>query len=337
MFRKPKILLSTALVLLLTVFLCSSLFSATLGDDKVKTPKSKKAWLGIYMQDLDDDIVEAFDLNTDKGVLINGVIDDSPAEKAGLKEGDVIVAFDKDQIDDIDDLREVMQDKIPGDNVNVVVFRDKDKEKFAVELAEPQEKSYNYSTVIGKPKGKTFDKSYNYYMKKSDQGYLGIFMQDLNDQLSEYFEVSDGVLISKVEEDSPAEEAGLKAGDVIVSVNGDEVNSSGDVSKIISGHEKGDKIDIGVVRKGAKKSFTAVLDEREMDANWYGLTPDNNVLRFYGGDKLNAPDFDFEFDPEDFNFQFEGLDDDLRQEMKDLKEQLQELREELHDLKSELK
>ena len=337
MFRKPKILLSAALVLVLTVFLCSSLFSAVMGDDEVKTPKSNKAWLGIYMQDLDDDIVEAFDLNTDKGVLINGIIDGSPAEKAGLKEGDVIVAFDKDQIDDIDDLRDVMRTKKPGDDVNVVVYRDKDKEKFAVVLTEPQDKDYSYSTVIGKPKGKTYDKTYNYYMKKSDQGYLGIFMQDLNDQLGQYFEVNKGVLISKVEEDSPAEEAGLKAGDVIVSVNGNEVSSSGDISAIISDHKKGDKIDIGVVRKGAKKSFTAVLDEREMDVHWYGLSPDNNGYKFYSGDDFNVPNFEFEFDPEDFDFQLEGLNEDLRQEMKDLREELKELKEELNDLKSELK
>ena len=121
MIRKPKFILSATLLLLLTIFLSSSLFSAVSGDDEVKISKSKKAWIGIYMQDLDDDIVDAFDLATDEGVLINGVIDDSPAEEAGLKEGDVIVAFDKDQIDDIDDLRKVMKSKRPGDDVNIVV------------------------------------------------------------------------------------------------------------------------------------------------------------------------------------------------------------------------
>ena len=201
-------------------------------------------------------------------------------------------------------------------------------------LGEPQNKEYSYSKITTSPKAK----SYKYSLKKSDKGYLGIFMQDLNDQLADYFEVDEGVLITKVEEDTPAEEAGLKAGDVIVAIDGEEIGSSNDAGEIIADHEKGDKVDIAVIRKGVKKNFAAVLDEREMDLSWYGLSSDdNNVLKFYSGEDFTVPNIEFDFDPADMEFELKGLNDDLEQEMKALKQELQDLKKELNDLKHELK
>ena len=101
------------LVAILLASLAGLLFSSLLLAEKGELKSSKKAWLGIYMQDVTDDIAEALDLDVDEGVLVNDVIDDSPAEEVGLEEGDVIVRFDQSQIKDMDDLTKAMKSKEP--------------------------------------------------------------------------------------------------------------------------------------------------------------------------------------------------------------------------------
>ena len=112
------------------------------------------------------------------------------------------------------------------------------------------------------------DMDKHFMMMGMSQGtWLGIYLQPLTEQLRDYFRVKDGkgVLISEVVEDSPADEAGLKAGDVIIAVGDEDIEGQDDVVEAIREREEGEEVEIVVVRKGRKKTLTAELTARERD------------------------------------------------------------------------
>ncbi|MBD3217543.1 MAG: PDZ domain-containing protein [candidate division Zixibacteria bacterium] len=331
---RNQITLSLCLVMAAALILGANMLFAKSSDD-AEVKSDKKAWLGIYMQDITDDIAEALDLEVEQGVLINDVIDDSPAEKSGLKDGDVIVRMGTEVVDKSSDLSKAIKGKKPGEKVDLVVYREGQKQDISVVLGESAKRKDRQFSLKA-PKGQQYKK---FFGDMAGGGYLGVVLQGLSEQLAEYFEVEEGVLISEVEEDSPADEAGLKAGDVIVAINGKDISSPSQVSSMIRKFEEGEKVDIDVVRKGSNMQFTAEIAEREFDDDWFG---------FFGGNKpgiysvpdphnfqwhFNPDDFDFDFDFEEFNEEF---GEEFREEMEELREELYELREELQELKKDL-
>jgi hypothetical protein len=166
-------------------------------------------------------------------------------------------------------------------------------------------------------------------------GFLGVQIQDLSEQLSGYFKVKDGngVLVSEVVEDSPANKAGLKAGDIITKIDDKDIENAGDLTTTIRGHEPETKVSVSVIRDGKKKKLKATLGESEQDF-FYKF---GNLENFkYPGNKHKMllkmhpeglEDFEFHgfpFDREEFKEQM----DELRKQMQELKLELKELRKE---------
>ncbi len=179
----------------------------------------------------------------------------------------------------------------------------------------------------------------------SDRGFMGVELDDLNDQLGEYFGIEDGegALVSKVRDDSPAAAAGLKAGDVIISVNGESVEDSGEVHEAMNDTEPAQEIEVKVVRKGKSKTLKVTLGEM----------PEGEFPRFMG--VPHAPNMTMEFLSKG-NFPH-GMTHDIRgatprgiheireihrlhedtEDLEEVREELDVLREELKALKEELK
>ncbi|MDX1582447.1 MAG: PDZ domain-containing protein [Thermoanaerobaculia bacterium] len=97
--------------------------------------------------------------------------------------------------------------------------------------------------------------------------YLGVSAIDISDDLREHFGAPEdrGVLISKIGNDTPAESAGLVAGDLIVSVGGEPVSSTRDLRRLIRRHESNEAVEIGIVRSGVSQKVQAILGERELE------------------------------------------------------------------------
>ena len=170
----------------------------------------------------------------------------------------------------------------------------------------------------------------------SDRGYMGVHLDDIDGQMAEYFEVKDGgALVTEVAEDSPAEQAGLKAGDVIVKLDDQDIHSTSALHKAMADTEKDQEVQVQVVRKGDRKTLKVKLGE--MDEEMAGLRffdkDDHFTVRapkmvFHGKRHPRVQVFPDGDDEEFFEWHGDGELQDVREELKQLKEELKELRKE---------
>ena len=155
-------------------------------------------------------------------------------------------------------------------------------------------------------------------------------MQDLTEQLGEYFGVKhgEGVLITEADKDEPAYEAGLRAGDVIVEVDGEKIDDVDELRDEISDKDEGDKVEIKIIRDRQPKKFTVEVEKGKewSDDHLKGL----DKLKVLRGD-IHTPGALWE------EKEFREHEEGLSEELEELREELEELREELEELKEELR
>jgi serine protease Do len=191
-------------------------------DSLVKTGKVSRGYLGISIRGLDDKMARQFKLPDTSGALVNDVTPDSPADKAGIKVGDVIRKLDGQKVEGSDELQASIANMNPGTTANLEVFRDG--------------KPMNVKITLGeRPTNLTARGS----LRGPSEGTLGgIAVQnltpDLRDQLGAPSGVR-GVVITEVDPNSPAGQQGLQAGMIIQSVNRQPVNSVADFNRLAAG------------------------------------------------------------------------------------------------------
>ena len=291
------------------------------GDDDTKSKySSDDGFLGIYMQDLTRDIRRGLDIDTNKGVLVGDVIDDSPAEQAGLEEGDVIIMFNGEDVSSSQELRDMVRDTEPGDKIILTIVRDGDEEKINVTIGEAPEDS-DWSGIFegDRHHWREFAREFKHDFQHDFKSYasvftkrrqLGVHATELTDDLAGYFDVKPdaGVLVLSVVEESVAEEAGVKAGDVITSVGDESIADVDDLREAMQEFDEGDEIKISIVRKGKKQALTGTMTEQD------------DVFMF----NMRAPRVRVR-EP----IKLRIHQDELREEVEMLREEIQELREEI--------
>ena len=277
-------------IFILTLFMAASMI---LGADALA---AKKGWLGVTIKSVNEDVKEDWELSVDKGVLVTYVIDDSPADEAGIKKGDVILKYEGRSVRYSDELIEYVRKTPPGEKAKIEIDRNGKSKKFEVEI----EKNRRRVVIDRFGDG---GHGFTFYSKDNESGFLGVDMYDLTDGLREYFDVEDdeGVLIVNVIEDSPAEKAGFKSGDIIVKVDKRVIEDSDDLRKAISKHEPDEKVKIEYIRNKKKSSKTVKLGERE-DFNDYNIrifrdrhfSPRGNF--YFDSDKMKMKELHIEMD-----------------------------------------
>ncbi len=335
---------------LVPVAIVVALIALLVATGMARKDADKHSWLGVYTQSVDYDIAEAFDLDVRYGAVVNLVVDDSPADKAGLREDDVIIAFNNEKVTDSDDLVDLLIETKPGDNVTLTVIRDGKEQNVAVEVGETPEQEYVVRGQRGVPDVM--------YFSAGPRAYVGVYLDDLSEQLGDYFGVADGegALITEVEKDSPAQKAGLKAGDVIVQVEGEKILEADDVGEVIEDYKEGDRVNFTVVRDQRQSQITVEITERKGSPLGYNsyFGPDRaviNIPRMHGlfnGSSSGWFDFEAEFG-EEFEAEMRQLAEEmarLKIELKDIdkveidrdgiRRDLEELRRELREMKREM-
>jgi C-terminal processing protease CtpA/Prc len=224
-----------------------------------KVIKEKQgAWLGVSIQDITPELAKKKNLKSEDGAYVSSVVDDSPADSAGLKKGDVIVKIGTRTIEDADDLSKAVQKSKSGSSVAVEFIRKGDKKTIQVTLRKaPRQRTM--TNVMTAPH------NIEMFMMHGG-GIAGLKLNDLNEQLAEYFEAPDkkGVLVEEVKEKSSAAKAGLKAGDILVKVGTSRVENLEQVIDALNDVEKGDKVDFEIIRKGVNKTVTVEIEESDL-------------------------------------------------------------------------
>lgn len=309
-----------------------------------KYSSAGSGWIGASIQTVDSDLADAFELPVSYGVLINRVIKDGPAQKAGLRRDDIVIAFNGDKISDEETLRDLIADSEAGHKVTFTIMRGDDKKEIEVLLEARDDEDSNFwrwnSNIAphGFFRGLTRKYSGSFRDHAIKLPYLGVKMSDLSNQLGDFFGVrdGDGVLITEVIEDSPAEQAGLKAGDVIVQIGEARIENSGDVTELISNKEVGDEVELSLLRDKRSVTLKATLGETD-DLFFGNLAPfDDDFIDLSRLSALGKLEnlYTLQFDvPRSVQF----LDDDLKSDMKQLKRELQELQQELKELRDSRK
>ena len=165
----------------------------------------RRGMLGIYMDTIDSDMSATLDLDARKGVLVAEVMEDTPAEEAGLKTYDVILAVDDTPTDGPAALKSYIAHQPPGTEVELTVLRNGRERKVTAELA----------PLAAAP-------------EPPEEGKLGMAVKDLTPEFAERLgleeEEESGVLISEVQRGSPAARAGLRPGDLIIEIDREPVD-----------------------------------------------------------------------------------------------------------------
>ena len=171
------------------------------------TGKVVRAELGVMIQPVTKELAESFGLKEAKGALISQVLPGSPAERAGLRQGDIIIEFNGKKVAEFHDLPKMVNIQPVGSKAKVKIIRDGDTETINVVLGEQQERTAGVTTDED---GKT-----------AETPKLGLKIQNITPDIAEGLglEVQEGVVITEVAPDSPAQRAGLRRGDVIREVN----------------------------------------------------------------------------------------------------------------------
>lgn len=187
----------------------------------VKGGQITRGMLGIIIQDITKELAEQFHLSDTKGALVSQVNKDSPAEKAGLKAGDVIVRLDGKEVNDTRQLRNLVAATAPGSSVKLDVIRNGKEKTFSARIG----KMTAEAAAVPEPSGKT----------KDQLAKLGVDVQTLTPELAKQYGLQGerGVLISGIEPGSPASMANLQAGDLIVEANHKPVTSIGELQEAL--------------------------------------------------------------------------------------------------------
>jgi len=200
-----------------------------------------RGWLGVMIQKVTPQIAESLGLPEAKGALVADVVKDGPADKAGLKQGDVIIEYDGKPVNDSAELPLLVARTAVGKTVTVKVTRDKSTQTFQIQIEELKEEDIAQTTT-----GESED--------------LGLTVQTLTSDLAETLGLDrnlKGVVVSEVEPAGPAAEAGLRRGDVILEVNRQTVKDVDAYRKAIKAGGKGKSV-LFLVRRGDNTIFLAV-------------------------------------------------------------------------------
>lgn len=211
-----------------------------------------RGWLGVRIQTVTPDLAEALGLDEDVGALVAGVIDDSPAGKAGLKEGDVIVKFDGKTVDKMSSLPKIVAETKVNKTVKVEVIRKGKSITKKVKIAQLEEDGNEVASKAS--------------IDKDEVEIHGMTLVNINKKIRDDYRLDDdvkGVLIMSVEIGSVASEAGIRRGDILKEIAGEKILKSKAAKKAFK--KAGDKSVLVLLKRDDDSLFVALKAEEDKE------------------------------------------------------------------------
>lgn len=234
-------------------------------------------FLGVYAENITRENMGRYHLSQVRGVGVTQVVKDSPAEKAGLRKDDVILRLDGENITSVRKLNRIVSEIAPDQSVRVNFSRGGAEQEITATIGKRENQSMVGADLFGRepkvwkwegdPKGFKWEgpmfQGDGFGNKDGDLTFvlgnsrrIGVSTMELSKQLADFFGIADGkgVLVTSVTEDGPAAKAGVKAGDVITAIDGEAVDSPGDISRAINRKKEGD-VALTVIRNKAQQTI----------------------------------------------------------------------------------
>ncbi|SEQ62992.1 serine protease Do [Amphritea atlantica] len=199
--------------------------------------KVSRGWLGVIIQEVNRDLAESFGLDKPGGALVAKVLPDSPAEAAGIQEGDIIYSFNGNMIDRSGDLPHQVGRIPPETDARVGVVRDGKKQTITVTIGLLPSQGEELKTA-------------GQMEEKASANRLNIQVSELDDQLRERLSVTEGVVVRQVANGAGAD-SGLMVGDVITMLNGEEIDSVDTFAGVVEALPDNKAVPMRIVRRGS--------------------------------------------------------------------------------------
>lgn len=209
-------------------------------DSLISKGKVVRGWLGVTIQEVSPELAKQFGLKDTRGALVSDILEGSPAEKAGIKRGDVIVDIDRKPVENAVQLRNLVAGLAIGAKAQVTVIREKKARTVEVMIGE-QPKD------VGRSGGPSPDE------EQAEGGLAGISVHDLSPEFAQRFGLpddEDGVVVTRVEPGSAADEAGVQRGDLLLEINRQPVSTAKEFNRIAREIGKDESILLLINRQG---------------------------------------------------------------------------------------
>ncbi|MCL4137326.1 UNVERIFIED_CONTAM: hypothetical protein GTU68_059539 [Idotea baltica] len=204
----------------------------------VEDGKVVRGWLGVLIQNLDENLAKSFNYEGTQGALVGDVTEDSPASKAKVKSGDIITEFDNQKVRDVNHLRNIVAATKPNSKVSIKIFRNGEYKELSLVLAELTDDKIK----IEKSVDSSFDE-------------IGLTVQNLSTEMksSMGLRTTGSVIVTNVAPYSFAHDSGIQVKDIILSVNSNEVKSAKDFEKLIKESNLDEGIRLSLESDGLKR------------------------------------------------------------------------------------
>jgi len=242
------------------------------------------SFLGIYAENINRENMGRYHMSQVRGVGVTQVVKDSPAEKAGLRKDDVILRIDGENVSSVRKLNRLVSELAPDQSVRVSFSRGGAEQEVTATVAKRSNQSFAGDLIPGGPRvwkwegpdsrsfkweGAPFNRGDLFDNKNGDMWFslgnsrrIGVSTMELTKQLADYFGITGGkgVLVTSVTDDGPAAKAGVRAGDVITAIEGEAVDSPGDISRVINRKKEGD-VTLTIIRNKSQQTIRVTPGE----------------------------------------------------------------------------
>lgn len=232
-------------------------------------------WLGVSVDEVTAQKAQELKLPGAFGVLVTSVGADTPAAKAGIKNGDVITEYEGERVQGVIEFRRLVRETPPGRTVKITVWRDARSQTLSAEIGKNEALNrenlfQNILPRFGNPGANAFGPNpfgpnFPFGAAPAPNRMLGITGENLSGQLGNYFGAPDGegVLVTNVESNSPAAKTGLQAGDVITKVDSSPVRSLRELRDALRMHREATSVSLTILRKGSEMSLNIEPQRRQ--------------------------------------------------------------------------
>ncbi len=240
----------------------------------VKTAGGQTSFIGVMVQEIDSERAKKLKLPNESGVEITRVEPDSPADKGGLKVGDVIMQYNGQRVEGMEQFSRLVRETPVGREVKLEIIRAGAPQTVTVKVG-GRHTNQSFNMIAPMPAVPPVPERFELRMPDMPRSFmswrsaaLGIECETLEGQLADYFGVKEGVLVRSVLKNSAAEKAGIKAGDVIIRVDDTRIATPSDLSSRVRAMH-GKTVNLVLMRDRKEITLSVAIDEEDRVDNWW--------------------------------------------------------------------